>query len=58
MLIQEPYNEELSNRFSDDFGDMSERFNTAIEQIYQTVPGAQTATVQTFESVAAFDLVL
>ncbi|KZS20079.1 putative Basement membrane-specific heparan sulfate proteoglycan core protein [Daphnia magna] len=56
MLIQEPYNEELSNRFSDDFGDMSERFNTAIEQIYQTVPGAQTATVQTFERTSQLSL--
>ncbi|KAI9555097.1 hypothetical protein GHT06_017612 [Daphnia sinensis] len=56
LLIQEPYNEELGDRFSDDFGDMSERFNTAIEQIYQNVPGTQTATVQTFERTSQLSL--
>lgn len=49
LIIQEPYNDELGDRFSDDFTEMSERFNTAIEEIYQIVPGSQTATVQTFE---------
>jgi hypothetical protein len=51
LLIQEPYNQELGDRNSDDFGDMADRFNLAVDSLYQAVPGTQTTNVQTFESV-------
>jgi hypothetical protein len=51
LLIQEPYNVDLGDRNSDEFSEMSDRFNLVIDSLYQDVPGTQTTNVQTFESV-------
>ena len=55
LLIQEPFSTSLENRQSEDFDNLSDRFTTAIEEIYQYTAGTQTATVQTFESVLAIN---
>ena len=51
LLIQEQYNVDLGDRNSDEFSEMSDRFNLVIDSLYQDVPGTQTTNVQTFESV-------
>lgn len=47
--MQEPYSDSLADRDSEDFEALSERFQGAIEYLYEAVPGDQTANVQTFQ---------
>lgn len=54
LLIQEPYSDSLADRNSDDFDTLSEKFSSAVENVYSSLPGFVTATVQTFESVGRF----
>ena len=49
MLIQEPYSSSLAIRDSDDFETLSERFSSAIETLYKSMAGHQTANVLKFE---------
>ena len=51
LLIQEPYSSSLADRESDDFQALSDRFQSAVESLYDGVPGDQTATIQTFQYV-------
>lgn len=56
LLIQEPFSPSLENRNSEDFENLSERFISAIERVYQLTSGTQTAIVQTFEYVSHLSL--
>lgn len=58
LLIQEPFSAELGDRQSEEFEFLSERFISAIEDVYRAVDGTQTATVQTFECVRLYSQLL